>query len=348
MVKDVRSMVKPWVFGLEKYVPGEFREGYIKLASNENNYGPSPKVVEAVSDYAKRANIYPYLDREVRKKAARYAGVPEDCVMTGNGSDELMEFALKTFKGPVAGVYPSYASYRLFPRMLGMEYIEVPLEKGFVFDLNSFVGKTKKAGICFIGSPNNPTGGVISEQDLVSLLEQEGKMVVLDEAYYEFSGRSYVKLTREYENLLVLRTLSKAFGLGGLRVGYAIGSPETIAYVSKLKPPFSIASVSEVAAVAALGDLAYMRNCVKKIVRDREWLYEELGTTFRVFPSKANFLLMDVSPLTAEEFYRKMLEKKIIVRKLGAFRGFKGEYIRITVGTSEQNKKLVEAVKALK
>jgi histidinol-phosphate aminotransferase len=340
-------MVKPWVFGLEKYVPGEYREGYIKLASNENNYGPSPRVVKALIDYAGRSHVYPYMDSEVRRMAARYAGVPEDCVMTGNGSDELMELVLKTFKGPAAGFYPSYASYRLFPKMLGMEYLEVPLGRDFALDARSFVSKAGKAGIIFVGSPNNPNGGVIPEAELVELLEQKGKIVVLDEAYYEFSGKSHVKLTGEFENLVVLRTLSKAFGLGGLRVGYAVGSPEAVSHISKLKPPFSIASVSEVAAVAALNDLAYMRGCVKKIVSDRERLYKELGTTFRVLPSKANFLLVDVSPMTAEGFYRKMLEEKIIVRKFGAFRGFKGEYVRITVGTSEQNRKLSEAVALL-
>jgi histidinol-phosphate aminotransferase len=339
---DVRSLVRPWVFDLEKYVPGEFRPGYIKLASNENNYGPSPKVVKAVREYAGKAYIYPYLDGEVRKKAAKYAGVIEDCVMTGNGSDELMELVLKTFKGPVAGFYPSYASYRIFPRMLGMEYSEVSLGRDFAFDVDVFLEEARNARIFFIGSPNNPTGNVVDEDDLTRVL-YSGKIVVLDEAYFEFAGKSFVKLTKEFQNLVVLRTLSKAFGIGGLRVGYAVADSDTISYLNNLKPPFSIASVSEVAALAALDDLKYMKNCVKKIVKDRDFLYEKLRSKFKVYPSRANFLLCDVSPMTAEGFFNKMLKEKIIVRKFGKFKGFKGDFVRITVGTGKENRILVKA-----
>jgi histidinol-phosphate aminotransferase len=339
----VKDFVKPWVFGLEKYVPGEFREGFIKLASNENNYGPSPKVIAAIKDAAGKSYIYPYLDNEIRRKAANYAGFSEDSVMVGNGSDELMELVLKTFEGPVASFYPSYASYRIFPRMLGMDYYEIGLGKDFSFNVDDFIRKAKSSRICFVGSPNNPTGTVIEEEDLVKLLGED-KIVVLDEAYYEFAGKSHVKLTKDFKNLIVLRTLSKAFGIGGLRVGYAIGDPETIGFVSSMKPPFSIASVSEVAAMAALDDLKYMRDCVGKIVRDREMMYKKLGDSFKVYPSKSNFLLVDVSPMTAEDFFNKMLKQKIIVRKFGRFRGFEGNYVRITVGTEKENKKLLEAV----
>ena len=340
---SVRNLVKPWVFGLEKYVPGEYREGFIKLASNENNYRPSPKVVKAVKDAVGRSYIYPYLDDAVRRKAAKYAGVPEDCVLTGNGSDELMDLIVRTFNGPVASFYPSYASYRIFPRMLGMKYVEVPLSRDFTFPVEEFIRKTKACKICFIGSPNNPTGGVVGEEDLLKLL-QEDKIVVADEAYFEFNGKSMVKLTREFKNLIVLRTLSKAFGIGGLRVGYAIADSETLGFVSNLKPPFSIASISEVAALAALDDLKYMKSCVAKIVKDREVLYRKLGQRFRVFPSRANFLLLDVSPLTSDYFFKRILNSKIIVRKFGVLEGFSGNYIRITVGTNRENKRLLEAV----
>jgi histidinol-phosphate aminotransferase len=339
----IEELAKPWVAGLEKYVPGEFREGFVKIASNENNYGPSPKVVKAIRDAAGKSYIYPHLDDEIRKNAARYAGMPVDFVMTGNGSDELMEMALKTFQGPVASVYPSYASYRIFPRMLGMEFSEVNLKEDFSFDVNSLISKTRQAKIFFIGSPNNPTGTVIEESDLVRILD-EGKIVVLDEAYYEFSNGTFIKLVKDYENLIVLRTLSKAFGLGGLRVGYTIANPKVIGLMSGLKPPFSIASISEVAALAALEDLPYMRKCVKKIVRDRELLLKKLGAVLRVYPSKANFLLADVSPMTAREFFKKMLKHRIIVRNFGRFRDFNGEYVRITVGTSGQNRRLLDAV----
>jgi len=339
----VRDYLKPWIPTLEKYVPGEYREGYIKLASNESNYGPSPKVVEAIRENAARSHVYPHLDDVVRRKCAKYAGVDADCVVVGNGSDELMELVLKTFDGGVAGFKPSYASYRLFPMMLGMQYSEVNLGRDFSFPVDEFIKKTKKSSICFIGSPNNPTGNVVGEEDLLKVLKED-KIVVLDEAYFEFHGKSLVRLTREYENLIVLRTLSKAFGLGGLRVGYAIGDPETMGYVSKLKPPFSIASISEVAALAALDDLGYMRGCVSKISRDRGRLYKALDSKFRAYPSRANFVLADVSPMTSQEFFNRMLEQKIIVRTFGKISGFEGDYVRVAVGTEKQNKKLIEAL----
>lgn len=341
-----RDYVKPWVVDLEKYVAGEFREGFIKLASNENNWGPSPKVVEAIKSNAGRVYVYPYLGGEVRKKVASYVGVPPECVLVGNGSDELMELVLKTFRDPVAGFNPSYASYRLFSRALGMDYVGVNLNEDFGFFVEDFIKKAGGCNVWFVGSPNNPTGSVMAEDDVVRLLDV-GKIVVVDEAYYEFYGKTVVGLTKEYPNLIVLRTLSKAFGIGGLRVGYAVGDPETISLVNKVKPPFSVTSISEVAALAALDDLGYMRECVGKIVRDRGMLFEKLSAKFRVCPSEANFLLVDVSPMTAEEFFKKMLDKKIIVRKLGRFDGFRGEYVRVTVGTSGENRKLVEAVKSV-
>jgi len=195
----------------------------------------------------------------------------------------------------------------------------------------------------FLDNPNNPTGGVIARDDIIRVLD-EGKITVIDEAYYEFYGESVSDLINDYPNLIVLRTFSKAFGLGGLRVGYAVACKDIIELLDRVRPPFNVNSLAMDAALAALDDVDYMKKTVDKIVEDRNRLSESLASKLKVFPSQTNFLLMDVSPSSAQEFFERMLERKIVVRKFGRFEGFEGEFIRITVGTKKENEKLIEAL----
>ncbi len=343
---NLKETVKPWVFGLDEYVPGKTIEGCIKLASNENNYGPSMKVVKAIRDSAGKVYVYPYRYPELKEKIARYCKVKPENVILGNGSDELMDFVLKTFRGRTASVYPSYAEYELVPRIYDIEPVSVPLDKNFKFNVKNFIKKIKNTNILFLGNPNNPTGTVISKGDIEKILKTE-KIVVVDEAYVEFYGKSVVELTKKYNNLIVLRTFAKAFGLAGLRVGYMIADAKVIGLMERIRPPFNVNSIAIEAAVAALDDVAYMKKCVEKIRKDRKILYKELGKKFKAYPSEANFLLVDVSPMSADGFYRKLLDKKIIVRKFGKFSGFRGNFVRISVGTEKENGKLIQAVREI-
>jgi len=340
---EARDLVKPWIEGLKPYVPGETHEGCIKLSSNENNYGPSPRVVETLKASAQYVFRYPCRDGELREKIAGYAGVEPENVVCGNGSDELIELILKVFSGPAAGVSPSFSEYKIISKTLGVEYAETPLREDFTFDTKAFIEKSKDANLLFLDNPDNPTGGVIFRTDLLKVLN-EGRITVVDEAYYEYYGESIADLLGDYPNLIILRTFSKAFGLGGLRIGYALASSEIISYLDKVRPPFNVNSLAQEAALAALDDVAYMQECVGKTVSDRRMLAEKLATRYRVFPSETNFLLLDTSPTTADEFFNQMLDKKIVVRKFGQLPGFNGEFTRITVGTKEENRKLVEAL----
>ncbi len=338
--------VKSWIPGLETYAPGETREGFIKLASNENNYGPSPKTVKAIVENAAHMHKYPYKGEQLKKKIAAYCKVRPTNIKLGNGADDIIDMILKTFEGPTASFYPTYSEYRIFSNTLGFKHIEVPLEKEFGFNPEKFIESTKEANILFLCSPNNPTGTTIKKEELESVLDG-GKITVVDEAYYEFYGKTFVPLVKKYENLIVLRTFAKAFALAGLRVGYAVACEGIIGLLRKVKQPFNVNAMAQEAALAALNDLGYMRKNVEKIREDRERMFRETRGHFNVTASKANFILMDVSPMTAEEFFEKMLEHKIIVRKFGAFKGFDGEYVRVTIGTTKECNRFLTALKSI-
>jgi len=343
MRTDISKFVKPWIKEVKDYTPGEWKKGYIKLASNENNYGPTLKVVRAVEETKNLVHIYPHRDYDVRCKIAGYLDLKPENIIVGNGSDEIMDFILKTFKGSVMSFYPTYLEYEIFVKALGEQYLSVNLNKDFSFPIDKFISKSKDANIIFLGNPNNPTGTVIPEEDIKRILN-EGKITVVDEAYYEFYGKTIIPWIKEYNNLIVLRTFAKAFGMAGLRVGYAVSDSEIIELLNKVKPPFNVNSIAQEAVFGAIDDYRAMEMIVEKIKRDREILYKELSRKYKVVKSCANFLLVDVSPIKADDFFNEMLKYGIIIRKFGKFEGFPGEYVRITVGTWGENQKLIKAL----
>ena len=343
---DLAGAAKPWISGLDVYEPGKMQEGYVKLASNENNYGPSPQVVETLKKESGRVNVYPYRFREAREKIAGYCGVNGNNILLGNGSDELIDMLLKTFKGPALSFRPTFAEYRLVAGILGEEYDEVNLNDDFSFPAGEFTSKAKDANILFLCSPNSPTGGVISEEDVRKVLGL-GKLTVVDEAYVEFYGNSVIPLLKEFPNLIIMRTLAKAFALAGLRLGYLVASKDIVELLSKVRLPFNVNSLALGAGIAAIDSVGYMKETVENIKKDREILFEKLAGRFRAFKSEANFVFVDVSPMKAEEFFDRLMKEKIIVRCFGKFEGFEGEYVRITVGTAEENRRLVEVLDGL-
>lgn len=340
---NVDDCVRKGIDEIREYVPGETIPGTIKLASNENNYGPSPAVVERLKKAAGGISSYPFRDRQVEEAIAEYSGVSPDMVLCGNGSDELLELILKVFKGPAQGFRPSFSQYGIYSSVYGVEYAELPLGPEFDFPCEDYVKNLYQANLAFLCSPNNPTGKVISRRDVEAVLSK-GKPTVVDEAYMEFGRETSAGLLENFDNLIVLRTFSKAFGLAGLRAGYALASPRIITLLRKVKSPFNVNLLAQEAVLAALDDVEYMQRTVSKIGVDRERLFEKLSESYRVIPGRANFLLVDVSPMKAQEFYVKMLEKKIVVRKFGSFPGFEGEYVRISVGTSRENEMLMKAL----
>jgi histidinol-phosphate aminotransferase len=328
-------------------VPGKTIEGCVKLASNENNFGPSPKVIEALKKASSTVNQYPYKDVLLRQELGKYCGsYSADNVILGNGSDELIDLILKAFKGPLYTFGPTFASYSIYARMLNEKYSEKPLNADFSFPLSEFLAGAKDAGIIFLCTPNNPTGTILSEEEIAAVLDL-GKPTVVDEAYYEYCGKTCLPLLKDYDNLIVTRTLAKAFGLAGLRIGYAVTNPDTVKTLLKVKPPFNVNILAQEAALAALSDVAYMKKMVETTLAERDILYGNITKRFAAVPSYTNFILVNTHPLSAKDFYEKLLAAGFVVRQLGRFPGFSGEYCRITVGTPEQNKKLAAALESI-
>jgi len=327
--------------------------GAINLASNESPFGPSPKAIEAIKSEASRVGMYPNPQGEELKRAtAGYIGVDFECVALGNGSDELVDLACKAFMDPGEKVLiplPAFSIYELACRINGglTEFLELPDLEWRAADL---IRAMKDVRLAFIGRPNNPTGNGIDIEGLRELLDV-GKLVVVDEAYVEFAGYSVAKEVKKRQNLLVLRTFSKAFGLAGLRVGYAIGSPELTEALEQVRAPFSVNSLAQAAAIAALRDRRYLRKVIAMIRKGRTYLRRELSRLgMRVLPSDANFLMVDVTPLgtDAPALCEFLAKKGILIRDLSNFRGAGPSWVRISVGKPEQNERLVAAIKQFK
>ncbi|MFH0862273.1 MAG: histidinol-phosphate transaminase [Candidatus Altiarchaeota archaeon] len=340
---DHMKHMKEWVKYLAPYSPGKTVDGTIKLSSNENNYGPSPNVIAGLKKSAHKVFMYPYKDEEVKAALAKYCGAKPGNIVLGNGSDELIELIVKVFHGPIGSHYPTFAEYPTYAKMHDIPYVSSNLGAGFAFEAGRFLRETKDARILFLCTPNNPTGTIISRYD-VEKVAATGKIVVVDEAYAEFWGVTYADLPSKCPNVIVLKTLAKAFGLAGLRIGYAIAAPDVADALARVKAPFNVNYVAHEAALLALKDLPYMRRTVKKLVKDREVVAKSIAKRFKVIPSETNFLLVDVSPMSPGEFFDRMLKEKIVVRPQPRFEGFPGNWVRITIGTSAQNRKLMKAV----
>ncbi|MDI6643211.1 MAG: histidinol-phosphate transaminase [Candidatus Hodarchaeaceae archaeon] len=327
--------------------------GAVNLASNENPYGPSPAVLRALKRELKLSGLYPDPRATKLKQAiGGYLGVGTDCIAIGNGSDELMDLVCKAFVDQGDRVLiplPTFAMYELSCVPYGGKPVFYKLPN-FEWCTDELARAAKNTKLVFLGRPNNPTGNCLSLDGLRELLKV-GAIIVVDEAYVEFAEDSVAKLAAKRKNLIVLRTLSKAFGLAGLRVGYAVGNPETIKILERLRAPFNVNRLAQVAAVAALRDQRYMRRVVARIKNGRAYIRRELAKLgFKVLPSDANFLMVDVSPLEidAPGLCDFLVKRKIFVRDLSDFRGAGPNYVRITVGTPQQNKRLVGALKKLK
>lgn len=327
--------------------------GVINLASNESPYGPSPRVLRALRREVARVGLYPDpRATELKEAIADYVGVGAECVTIGNGSDELMDMCCKAFLDPgdLALIpLPTFAMYELACMANGgiPKFFTLPDFRWPVEELKRALVGTK---LIFLGRPNNPTGNGISLEGMRDILAT-GKLIIVDEAYVEFAGYSLSKLAPKFKNLLVLRTFSKAFGLAGLRVGYAVGNPELIKVLESIRAPFNVNRMAQVAAIAAIRDRTYLRKVVSSINRERISLRRELSKLdLRVLPSDANFLMVNVKPLNtdAPKLCDYLADKGVLIRDLSDFRGAGSSWVRISVGKPEQNERLVNMIKQFK
>jgi histidinol-phosphate aminotransferase len=313
---------------------GISEERIVMLSRNENPYGASPRVRAALKDVP----VHRYPDsRPFLAALSGYTGYPEECLVAGAGMDEIITTICRIFLGaedkaliPV----PTYNFYGLAVELCGALPHYQPRLAGFAVDRKIPEG-IKMAFLC---SPNNPTGNALSEENVRAVVEGTEGIVFLDEAYAEFAGKSLLNLVREYDNLVVGRTLSKAFGLAGLRLGYAVAPPWIARQYRRVAPLFSMSSLSLAAGVAALGDLDWMRGCVGKIVRERERMRERLAYAN---PSEGNFLYVHTGE-KSKVVVERLLRQGIVVRDCSSFPGSGEHCLRVTVGRPEENERFLE------
>ena len=339
---------------LAPYTPGEQPQDqqYVKLNTNESPFPPSPKVVKAISRAELlKLNLYsdPTCGQLVQALAKRYELQPEN-VITGNGSDEILAFAFRAFCGegkPLAYADITYGFYKSQVALFGLEAKVIPLREDFTLNVDDYMDFP---GTIVIANPNAPTGMTVAREDIQRLLEADpGRVVIVDEAYVDFGAESCVPLIYRCDNLLVVQTMSKSRSLAGGRVGFALGSPELIAALNRVKysfNPYNVNRLSIVAGAAAVEDEPYFQACTNAIRNNRAWTVrelEELG--FSILPSQANFIFAQSDKIPGGELYRKLKENGILVRWFDADRI--RDYVRITIGSLEQMTALVDEIARL-
>jgi len=343
------------VHGLTPYVPGEQPKlpNLVKLNTNENPYGPSPRVLDAVrAEAADTLRLYPDPNSDrLRAGIAAYHGVAPDQVFVGNGSDEVLAHAfLALLKHDKPILFPdiTYSFYPVYCGLYEIAYRQIPLTQSFEISVDDYL--TPNGGVIF-PNPNAPTGRLLALTEVERLLAgNPDSVVVIDEAYIDFGGESAVGLVARYPQLLVARTLSKSHALAGLRVGYAIGQPHLIEALSRVKDSFNsypLDRFAQAGALASMEDHAYFESLCAKVVATRSRLVlemEQLG--FEVLPSAANFIFARHPAHDGAELAAALRERSIIVRH------FKNPariapFLRITIGTDAQCDALLAALKAL-
>ena len=339
---------------LAPYTPGEQPQDqqYVKLNTNESPFPPSPKVLKALSRAEiLKLNLYsdPTCGQLVEAIAKRYELQPEN-ILAGNGSDEILAFAFRAFCGegkPLAYADITYGFYKSQVALFGLESKVIPLREDFTLNVDDYMDFP---GTIVIANPNAPTGMTVSREDIQRLLEADpDRVVIVDEAYVDFGAESCVPMIYRYDNLLVVQTMSKSRSLAGGRVGFALGSAELIAALTRVKysfNPYNVNRLSIVAGAAAVEDEPYFQACISAVQNNRAWTVrelEELG--FSVLPSQANFIFAKSDQIPGCELYRKLKENGILVRWFDADRI--RDYVRITIGSLEQMMALVDEIARL-
>jgi histidinol-phosphate aminotransferase len=361
----MKRMVRKSIRNVKPYVPGKpiaevKREmglrNVVKLASNENPYPPSPKVLKAIQKASETVNRYPdsgcfYL----RQKLAKKLKIAQDRLIFGNGSDEVIALATKVFLNETDEVImarPSFLMYDIFSNLAGARIKSVPLTPHLDYDLTAMKKAiSPKTKIIFLGNPDNPSGQYFTQRQMADFLKgiRKNILVFIDEAYYEYvDAKEYVDsigLLKKYKNVLVTRTFSKMYGLAGLRIGYGIAHPEVISLLNRARDPFNVNAVAQAAARACLSDPSYYRKIAREVIHEREWMYDRLQTLGLDYKhSYTNFILIDLKK-DAKGMTKKLMEQGVIVRNMN-FCGLKN-CVRVSIGRHPENKKFIKALEGI-
>lgn len=324
----------------------------VKVASNENPLGPAPMALEAIRSAAEDMHIYPdgggY---KLRTALAEKTGMKFENVILGNGSNEIIELLCHCFLNKNAALIAAehaFVVYKLMASLFGANYVEVP-DPNFVHDLDAMAAAvTDETRLLFIANPNNPTGTVVNEETIDRFMAKvpDHVVVVFDEAYHEFyaDAPDTLKYVKEGRNVIVLRTFSKAYGLAGLRIGYGLGSPQVVNILQKARQPFNTNEIAQRAALASIADVDHVNATITNNAKGLalyESTFQEMGLEY--VPSVANFILVNVKG--GDYVFAEMLKQGVIVR---AMRGYKlPDWVRISVGTEEENDRCITVLKSV-
>ena len=343
------QLVRPEILALKAY-PVAPSDGMVKLDAMENPYALPEDLRRELAAVLARVelNRYPVPNpQKLREALARRMSVPPGMeILLGNGSDELIQILITALARPGAVVmYPSptFVMYSIGATFSGMKAVAVPLREDFSFDADAFIARMKaeNPALVFIAYPNNPTGVLYPEDDIVRVIKACNGLVVLDEAYHVFAGKSFMPRLREFDNLVVVRTVSK-LGLAGIRLGYLVGRAEWVAQLDKVRPPYNVSVLTQAAALFLLERLEVLEAQAARIRSDRAALAQSLAALkgVTVFPSQANFFLIRVPD--ADRVHEGLKQQNVLVKNLNpAIPGC----LRVTVGTPDENRILLTALR---
>jgi len=339
-----RSAIRTAKAGSDYTVSG-LPEGTIRMDLNTNLLGPNPAVDRLIRSGRWETHQYPSPHAEALRAAlGKEWGISPDSIICANGVDDIINICIKAFTDrgdTIAYPVPSFTMYNFWTLSYGCVPLEVPLGPGFEVDIDALLARPSK--LIIVASPHSPTGHSMPEADIVRLIESTKGTVALDEAYIEYSSGSFIGRIGDYQNLVVMRTFSKAYALAGLRVGMA-ASVGGIGKLKAVKAPFNLNVISEAAAIAALKNRKWLQKGVAIIKKERPLLGKALhGLGFRVYPSETNFLLC-VSPVPSGELCEELVKRAVLIKDFGNVPGFK-DHVRITVGAPTHNRILVERLK---
>lgn len=346
------QFVKPAVRQIAAYTLAA-RQAPVKINQNENPYDLPEALKRRVLEKALRRpwSRYPDFDpKELLDKLAAFSGWRADGILAGNGSNELIEALLLVTVGAGTRVVipePTFTLYALLTTVLGGEAVRVPLAPDLQYDPDAIVLARRQAGpaLTVVCSPNNPTGGVLATADVRRLCEDEGGLVVIDEAYHEFAGESVVPLLASHPNLVVLRTFSKAMGLAGLRVGYLLAAPELVREINKGRLPYNLNFFSQMAALTALEGFAELADRVRQLRDERDRMLALLKDLpgLRAHPSRANFFLIELRDADPKAVFDGLYRRGVLVRDVTSY-PMLSRCLRISVGSPEENDAFLHAL----
>lgn len=359
MKNNINQFIRRDIAQMESYIPGTSAEDLasaykqdikqlVKLNANENPYGMSPAAKKALQELF--ANYYPRSDYPLLRQAlASYTKTIAENIIVGSGSDEIIDLVLRVvleIEDKVIICPPTFGMYEVSTKLNKGKTVFVERKQDYSLNVPEILNKCndKKVKIVFITNPNSPTGNLTPQEDIVKIL-RTGKLVVVDEAYYEFSKTTSTPLLNKYNNLIIIRTFSKWAGLAGLRIGYAIAESVFVDQFLKIKPPFNVNIAAEKAAIATLGDLSFAKSSIQKIIAERERLYKELKFIYdiQVYKGYGNFIFIQTKKDDYESLKKLFEKNKVALRYYHKL----NNGIRITVGTPEQNDKVIAVLNQL-